>query len=1316
MNDTNVLLFEALTEGTTTEFLALGFGTALPGALAVTATITALATTLASAEAVIAFQAAYHAWFVAPYVLLPYSEYMNFNMASWVAVRAAHANLAAVNMATSATISAVAGVSAVIMVLSFIALAIVTAIFQWKNEKENYTIRPMTATIYRHETFGEIKTAVWPTIGTSFWDQEIEPHYYSVKEIKKGFNLADFQRDARFNNVFYIEKEVFKNVKGVRSFKYPPHLNYIGDRAFAGSDLEEFDCTQGKFLAVIGAEAFKDTRVSAIDLSEHYALGSVGDRAFAGNSSLHTLKLPMSLVGIGSGIVDDTPNLREMELGWATKQQLELIEKNFRENKGGRLNDFAGKKLLIPPGSFDQYYRHNKNCKFLEGNFLIEENHPVVEVVETETVLKAGEKSKRTLLTRDGQLKAIMDAMKFESKEEDKNKRQEEAYEYYRGYDILDKEYNRSDNADRNSGTLYNVDVLRKKAGLLSIPIRKRSRELTLDTDKINYDGEDFELEYFLLPEETKSVLVTVANVRDSLLSKVGGNHPSFTFADNIKTIGKGVFGYNDSVDVYFDWLKTEASVSDRAFGKNVRLHTRNYNGKREDFTYFNFNADRYSGGLIMPLEGMTEEEVSQRTVDGITYEFVKPDTSRVVKVVGKHINLSEKKEIGGNRFSLSDFERLEFFRGNRTIQTVQLPAEITSLPAGTFSSCSDLEAVEGMVTSVGASAFSGCSNLQAIPFGQQLVSIGDYAFSDCRSLKALEIPASVKRIGDYAFSDCLSLTSLEMPASVEWIGKRAFEGTGLTSLTLPATPIPPAAIAADAFAGVPASCEVHIPRGAEENYGYTGNETGNMFWQGLSIVPNYYDLAAGETDTKRGIVNSRSYEFENGNLSYGTMMTLTAYPVRGYHFAKWINAAGDSISAGNPYSFVVKNDAIVRAYFAPNSYSVDLSAAGGAIKSGGGLYAYDTEATAEASATEEDTRFVKWTDAGGKTLSTDNPFTFVVKGDAAVRAHFEAYAFSEIINGTVYNLDVDRYTAAISSTNRAHNVFAALAIPSEVRTAAGQRYAVTAVGVEAFRGNGRLQSVTVPNSLTGIERGAFSACANLQDVELEWDSPDRGRVDADAFAGVAASCRVHIPKGSEERYGYDGDLKAVWQGLPVVSDHYAVRAKSNDAAAGHVTGGGERMVLYAETTLTADADSGYHFVKWANAKGDSVSARNPYRFLLAGDTELTAVFAAGDGDEAEDGVVQEPQTGSEKDGADGGATHALPVLKGEAGVYYTEGVLRLVNLKGAVVSVSTMKGKKVLQFTADDAEYPVTLPAGVYILNAAKGRERIVATKFVVK
>ncbi|OAV70519.1 hypothetical protein Barb4_01317 [Bacteroidales bacterium Barb4] len=67
-------------------------------------------------------------------------------------------------------------------------------------------------------------------------------------------------------------------------------------------------------------------------------------------------------------------------------------------------------------------------------------------------------------------------------------------------------------------------------------------------------------------------------------------------------------------------------------------------------------------------------------------------------------------------------------------------------------------------------------------------------------------------------------------------------------------------------------------------------------------------------------------------------------------------------------------------------------------------------------------------------------------------------------------------------------------------------------------------------------------------------------------------------------------------------------------------------------------------------------------------------------------------------------------------GVYYTEGVLHLVNLDGAVISVSTIKGERVLQFTADDDEYPVTLPAGIYILNAAGGKEGRFAAKFVVR
>ncbi|OAV72825.1 hypothetical protein Barb6_00787 [Bacteroidales bacterium Barb6] len=68
--------------------------------------------------------------------------------------------------------------------------------------------------------------------------------------------------------------------------------------------------------------------------------------------------------------------------------------------------------------------------------------------------------------------------------------------------------------------------------------------------------------------------------------------------------------------------------------------------------------------------------------------------------------------------------------------------------------------------------------------------------------------------------------------------------------------------------------------------------------------------------------------------------------------------------------------------------------------------------------------------------------------------------------------------------------------------------------------------------------------------------------------------------------------------------------------------------------------------------------------------------------------------------------------------MYYAEGMLHLVNLEGYFISVSTMKGERVLQFTADsdDAGYAAALPAGVYVLNAARWKEKFVTRKFVVK
>ncbi|OAV64043.1 hypothetical protein Barb6XT_02952 [Bacteroidales bacterium Barb6XT] len=130
----------------------------------------------------------------------------------------------------------------------------------------------------------------------------------------------------------------------------------------------------------------------------------------------------------------------------------------------------------------------------------------------------------------------------------------------------------------------------------------------------------------------------------------------------------------------------------------------------------------------------------------------------------------------------------------------------------------------------------------------------------------------------------------------------------------------------------------------------------------------------------------------------------------------------------------------------------------------------------------------------------------------------------------------------------------------------------------------------------------------------------------------------------------------------------------SLSAENGRIKSGDGAYSRRATVKIETEADAGYHFEKWTDGEGNSVSAANPYTFALTGWTELTAVFKK-----------------------EGGATHALPVRNGEAGVYYAEGIVHLVNLDGYSISVSTMKGERVLQFTADsdNAEYAAVLPRG---------------------
>jgi len=81
--------------------------------------------------------------------------------------------------------------------------------------------------------------------------------------------------------------------------------------------------------------------------------------------------------------------------------------------------------------------------------------------------------------------------------------------------------------------------------------------------------------------------------------------------------------------------------------------------------------------------------------------------------------------------------------------------------------------------------------------------------------------------------------------------------------------------------------------------------------------------------------------------------------------------------------------------------------------------------------------------------------------------------------------------------------------------------------------------------------------------------------------------------------------------GTPVSVPTYTLTIGSDTEGAGTVTANpsGTSFDEGTEITVTATENFGYHFQKWLNAEGETVSTDNPYTFILTANTSLTASY-----------------------------------------------------------------------------------------------------------
>ena len=100
----------------------------------------------------------------------------------------------------------------------------------------------------------------------------------------------------------------------------------------------------------------------------------------------------------------------------------------------------------------------------------------------------------------------------------------------------------------------------------------------------------------------------------------------------------------------------------------------------------------------------------------------------------------------------------------NLAIETLTLPAGITSLPPYAFSYCVQLTAFDtkGTVTEIGEGAFYHCEAMEQLKL-DGVKSVGTLAFLSCVKLTEIEIPDTLVSIGVDAFGDCDALAAFKV-------------------------------------------------------------------------------------------------------------------------------------------------------------------------------------------------------------------------------------------------------------------------------------------------------------------------------------------------------------------------------------------------------------------------------------------------------------------------------------------------------------------------------------------------------------------------
>ena len=271
-------------------------------------------------------------------------------------------------------------------------------------------------------------------------------------------------------------------------------------------------------------------------------------------------------------------------------------------------------------------------------------------------------------------------------------------------------------------------------------------------------------------------------------LYKIEKYNENRNFEEETLTAGKVELNYNTKESVETGNIKTIIpDISDEYFEKlevikgELLINTQNENEVRvAQRLGIEVNPYDIRDGVLWSSNGnllLMDENTGSLTI---------PDSVTAIGE-GAFANLEGLRTI----IIPSTVKRIEqnAFRNNKTLETVIMQEKVNSdgtiegveyIGVGAFNSCVNLKKVQfaqDALKGIASEAFMSCSSIEEIEIPKNVTTLNAYTFSGCRNLVEIKLPETLVSINSQVFAYCTSLESITIPENVTNIGLEAFGG-----------------------------------------------------------------------------------------------------------------------------------------------------------------------------------------------------------------------------------------------------------------------------------------------------------------------------------------------------------------------------------------------------------------------------------------------------------------------------------------------------------------------------------------------------------